>query len=169
MVKFWKFSWKTGKETMIPPTPSISYIVLKAPAREINQGNKRQNEWERKKYNPSYSDDMIMYTEFRRPHRCGVWIIRWSQFTALFWGYQSYWVYCCCLLAKPRPTLCDPMDCSPPGSSVRGIFQAGILEWVAISFSRGSFPSQLRDQTPISCIGRWILYHWATREDPWFG
>ena len=36
------------------------------------------------------------------------------------------------------PTLCDPMDCSPPGSSVHGIFQARILEWVAISFSRGS-------------------------------
>ena len=36
------------------------------------------------------------------------------------------------------PTLCDPMDCSLPGSSVREIFQARILEWVAISFSRGS-------------------------------
>ena len=36
------------------------------------------------------------------------------------------------------PTLCDPMDCSPPGSSVRGIFQARILEWVAMSSSRGS-------------------------------
>ena len=37
-----------------------------------------------------------------------------------------------------RPTLCDPMGCSPPGSSVHGILQARILEWVAISFSRGS-------------------------------
>ena len=36
------------------------------------------------------------------------------------------------------PTLCDPMNCSPPGSSVHGILQASILEWVAISFSRGS-------------------------------
>ena len=48
------------------------------------------------------------------------------------------------------PTLCDPMDCSPPGSSVRGIFQAGILEWVAISSSRGS--SHPRGQTCVSCI-----------------
>ena len=40
------------------------------------------------------------------------------------------------------PTLCDPMDCSPPGSSVHGILQARILEWVAISFSRGIFPTQ---------------------------
>ena len=44
----------------------------------------------------------------------------------------------------------DPMDCSPPGSSVHGISQARILEWVAISFSRGS--SQIRDQTWISYI-----------------
>ena len=54
------------------------------------------------------------------------------------------------------------MDCSPPGASVHGISQARILEWVALSFSRGA--SQLRDWTCISCIGRWILYHWATRE-----
>ena len=45
---------------------------------------------------------------------------------------------CCCLVAHSCPTLCDPMDCSPPGSSVHGISQARILEWVAISFSRGS-------------------------------
>ena len=46
--------------------------------------------------------------------------------------------------------LCDLLDCSPPGSSVHGISQARILEWVAISFSRGS--SWPRDQTCISCI-----------------
>ena len=64
-------------------------------------------------------------------------------------------------------TLCDPMDCSPPGSSVHGIFQARTPEWVAISFSRGS--SWTRDQTSISyilCLGRQVLYHWATREGP---
>ena len=62
-------------------------------------------------------------------------------------------------------TLCHPMDCGPPSSSVHGILQPRILEWVAISFSRAS--SQPRDQTRIfciSCIGRWILYHWATWE-----
>ena len=48
------------------------------------------------------------------------------------------------------PTLCDPMDCSPPGFSVHGIFQARVLEWVAISFSRGSSPP--RDRTLVSCI-----------------
>ena len=51
---------------------------------------------------------------------------------------------------KSRLTLCDPMDSSLPGSAVHGIFQARILEWTAISFSRGS--SQPRDRTPVSCI-----------------
>ena len=63
-------------------------------------------------------------------------------------------------------TLCDPTDCSPPGSSVYGIFQARLLDWVAISSSRGS--SQSRDQTSVSCvscIGRQIRYHCATWED----
>ena len=58
-------------------------------------------------------------------------------------------------------TLCDPVDCSPPGSPVHGILQARILEWVALPSSRGSSPS--RDWTHISyvsCIGRWVLYHW---------
>ena len=57
---------------------------------------------------------------------------------------------------------CNPMDYSPPVSSVRGILQARILEWVAISFSWGC--SQPMDQSRVSCIGRWILYKWLTRE-----
>ena len=62
----------------------------------------------------------------------------------------------CCSITKLYPTLCDPMDCGTPGSSVHGVLQA-ILEWLTISFSRGS--SQTRDQTHIFCIGRQILYH----------
>ena len=54
------------------------------------------------------------------------------------------------------------MDYSPPGSSIHGIIQARILKWVAISFSRRS--SQPRVQTCVSCIGREVLYHCATRE-----
>ena len=53
----------------------------------------------------------------------------------------------------------------PPGSSVPGIFQARILEWVAISFSRKS--SRPKDRTHVSCISRWILYCWATTEALW--
>ena len=45
---------------------------------------------------------------------------------------------CCCSVIQACPTLCDPMDCSLPGSLVLGILQARILEWVAIPFSRGS-------------------------------
>ena len=60
------------------------------------------------------------------------------------------------------PTLCDPMDCSLPGSSVHGIFQARVLEWVVISFSRGS--SQPRDQTQVSCTAGRRFTVWATRE-----
>ena len=67
-----------------------------------------------------------------------------------------------CLVFKLRWTLCDPMDSSLPGSSIHGISQVKILEWVAISFSRGS--SQPRDRTWDPCSGRQILYHWATRE-----
>ena len=54
------------------------------------------------------------------------------------------------LVAQLCLTFCDPMNCSPPGSSVHGILQARILEWVAIPFSRESFGP--RDRTPISCI-----------------
>ena len=65
-----------------------------------------------------------------------------------------------CSVTQLCLTLCDPMYYSPPGSSVHGISQAKILEWVAISYSRRS--SQSRDQTPVSCVSciyRWILYH----------
>ena len=54
-------------------------------------------------------------------------------------------------LLQSCPTLCDPMDCSFPGSSVHGILQARILEWVTMPSFRGS--SQLRDQTYVFCIG----------------
>ena len=88
-------------------------------------------------------------------------------------------------VAQSCLTLCDPMDCSLPGSSLHGILQAGVLEWVAISFSRGS--SRPRDWTCVSCsscIGRQVLYHYTTGEactvayvleiftcsqSPWFG
>ena len=60
------------------------------------------------------------------------------------------------------PTLYDPMNCSPPGSSVHGIFQARVLDWDVISFSRGS--SRPRDQTWVFCIAGRRSTIWATRE-----
>ena len=70
-----------------------------------------------------------------------------------------------CVCARSYPSLCDPMDYILLGSSVHGIFQARILEWITISFSGGS--SWPRNQTRVSwvsCIGRAIIYHCATWE-----
>ena len=66
------------------------------------------------------------------------------------------------------PTLWDPMDCSLPGSSIHGILQARILEWVAMPSSRGS--SQPRVETMsllVSCIGRHVLYQQRHLGSPW--
>ena len=67
-----------------------------------------------------------------------------------------------CLVAQSCPTLWDPKDCSPPGSSVHGILHARIPEWVAMPSSRGS--SQPRDQTQVSCIVGGFFISWATME-----
>ena len=67
-------------------------------------------------------------------------------------------------VAQSRPILCDPVDCNLLGFSVHGILQARILEWIDISFSRGS--SRPRDQTQVSCIGGRRINLWATREAP---
>ena len=84
------------------------------------------------------------------------WLMKLFIFSELDWC--GAWLHACSV-AQLCPTLCDPMDCSPPGSSVHGILHAKILEWVAVSFSRGS--SWPRDWIQMSFIGRWILYHWA--------
>ena len=66
------------------------------------------------------------------------------------------------LVAQSYLPICDPMDCSPPGSSVHGMLQARIQEWVAIPFSRGS--SQPRDRSKVSCTADRFFTVWATRE-----
>ena len=68
------------------------------------------------------------------------------------------------LVTRSYLTLCDPMDCSPPGFSVYGILQARILEWIAIPFSRGS--SWSRDWPWVSCIAGRFFTVWTTREAP---
>ena len=95
-----------------------------------------------------------------RGHLCVLIIYIWA--TANFPYYKSL---LCMWMLSPSVVSdsLQPMDCSPPGSSVCEIFQTRILEWVAMPSSRGS--SRPRDRTRISCvccIGRWILYHWAT-------
>ena len=78
-----------------------------------------------------------------------------QKYTLLKWKSESE-------VAQSCPTLCHPVDCSPPGSSIHGILQARILEWVAISFPRGS--SQLRDWTQVSHIAGRCFNLWPTRE-----
>ena len=71
--------------------------------------------------------------------------------------------HCCrCSVAQSCLTLCDPMDCSPPGFSAQGVFQARTREWVSISSSRGS--SWPRDWTHVSCIAGGFFACWAIRE-----
>ena len=74
----------------------------------------------------------------------------------------SKWRRLSCIVTKPRLSLCDPLDCSPPGSSVCGILQARRLEWVAMPSYRGS--SQPRDWTQVSCIAGMFFTIRATRE-----
>ena len=69
-----------------------------------------------------------------------------------------------CMLSHFSPVwfFCDPVDCSLPGSSVHGILQAKILEWVAMPSSRGSsWPRDWSLISHVSCIGRWVLYHYC--------
>ena len=87
------------------------------------------------------------------------------------WIYQTFFLYrgwspfrllCCAQSLLSCPVLCSPMDRSPPCSSVHGILQARILEYVAIPFSRGScWP---RDQTQVSCFIGILFTVWAIRE-----
>ena len=77
-----------------------------------------------------------------------------------FMPFSQYSI--CVLVTQSRPTLCNPRDRSPPGSSVHGILQARKLEWVAIPFSRGS--SWPRNQTWVSYSAGKLFIVWATRE-----
>ena len=78
---------------------------------------------------------------------------------------QYIYIWVCVLVAQSYLTLCDPMDCSPPGSSVLGILQAGILKCVAIPFSRRS--SWPRNGIQVSCTAGKFFIIWATREAPY--
>ena len=91
---------------------------------------------------------------------------RLSDWTELNWYMESK-KWCMCVLSlQSCLTLWKPMDCSSPGSSVHGIFQARILEWVGMTSSKGS--SSPRDRTHISVTPALQVesYHWATEESP---
>ena len=88
----------------------------------------------------------------------------WAPCPLLPWSTITH-LSCVCVHIQSCPTLCNPTDCSPPGSSVHGIFQASIMRQVAITSSMGSsWPRDWTCFSCVSCIGRWILYHCTTWE-----
>ena len=86
----------------------------------------------------------------------------------LFFAWSRNKLVCAYIHVQLCLTLCDPMDCSPPGPSVYAVLQVRLMKWVAVSYSRES--SQPRDQTHVSWIGRWVFF---TSEspvaEPWVG
>ena len=121
----------------------------------------------------SYRNSLTLAKEFQKPLCCCLAALICALFfysnpKCMAFFRMTHWddhQYACMSVAQSRPSVCVPMDCSLPGSSVHGIFRARILEWVAMYFSRGS--PQPRDGTHVSCIscsGRQILCHWATWE-----
>ena len=98
----------------------------------------------------------------------GAWLATAHGFTknrtriiVLYFNFCGAWRYAVlCLLGQSSPTLCDPMNCSPPCSYALGILQARILEWVAMPSSRGS--SQSREQTQVSHTAGGFFTIWAT-------
>ena len=95
---------------------------------------------DRRQRSPAVMESSFLYLKWNM----GFWLMKVNL------THTSKLVFCCvCVCAQSCPTLCNPVDCSPPGSSVHGILQARILEWAAISFSRGS--PQPRDRTWVSC------------------
>ena len=79
-----------------------------------------------------------------------------------FWRPTGDFHVCIRSVLQSCPALCNPMDCSRPGSSVHGILQTRVLEWVVISFSRGSSPP--RDRVRLSCIADRLFTNWTSRE-----
>ena len=95
--------------------------------------------------------------QYIKENRIKEWI--WQQIGQ---GWIQGLFMLCAKSLQSCPILCDPMDCSPPGTSVQGILQARTLKWFAIPFSRGS--SRPRDWTQVSCIAGRFFTIWTTKE-----
>ena len=101
-------------------------------------------------------DSLAAVFAVKIPDSCASLLVKWQEASVVTWNTCVH----ACSVTQSCSNLCHPVDCSPPDSSVQGIFQARILEWVARPFSRGS--SQSGDWTTVSyvsCIDRWVPYH----------
>ena len=105
----------------------------------------------------------------KQTQKTSLWLPNGKQWEDNLGGWDERTHTACTHTKSPQScsTPCDSMDCSPPGSSLHGILQARILEWVTMPSSRGS--SHSRDWSCISyisCIGRQVLYHWHHLGNP---
>ena len=117
----------------LDPPPLLPHIIYKNELKKIKDLNVRINPWE--------------HLEENKDNSLGLWIW-WSWFVSFFLSFFFFFgrgFFFAVAVVQSCLTPCDPVDCSPPGSSVCGIFLARILEWVVISFYRGS--SWPRDRT----------------------
>jgi len=132
---------------------------------KINQKNNNQktNHWTQAVLTPCTS------TTLSQPPVCLSELLPWSPIWASWpcpWPIHLFSTQLLlgallCSVTQSLQILCDPMDCSTPGSSVHGILQARILEWVDISYFRGfSLPRDRTWVSWVSCIGSWMLYYW---------
>ena len=112
----------------------------------------------------SFFVDLIWQTSFfSQVFHSFIWVMHYNYQKHHCVYHYSYFRVCeVKWITQSCPTLCNPIDYSLPGSSVHGIFQARVLEWGAIAFSRGS--SQPRDWTRVFCIVGRCFTVWATRE-----
>ena len=107
---------------------------------------------------------LLIEKEVEKPKNHFLQDIKMKLMVVLYFEVHTYMYVCESEITQSYLTLCNPVDCSLPGFSVHGIFQAIVMEWIAISFSRGS--SQPRERTQVSHIVDRCLTIWATREVP---
>ena len=135
-------------------------------SRFTTRGNEQTRSCQEKKWTPGQGmwemNSKLWALLYELSHLCEPWSLALSSAGATGWWHHTV----CVLVTQACQTLCDPMDCTQPGSSVHGLLQARILEWVAISFSRGS--SQPRDGTGVSCIAGRSFYVFVTLGVEWY-
>ena len=150
----WLYLWDTFELTRLRRQKTDSGYQLAEQWRVWGCGPERQHEASLRWWKCSEFSSITVNNPWSRPRILqdrGDWIMDTEDLSPF---------------AQSCPTLCDPMYCSLPGSSLHGILQARVLEWIAISFSKGS--SRPRDRTRVSRVPGRCFNLWATREAPSF-